>query len=283
MFAVRVDAAGGGTIERSARLAYLGEEGGHACASGCIQGVRERSLRSCRPQRAQRHLGRGQFRDRPQRWRQALRIERGQGGCGLVEAAEQQQSAHQDQTRVQRIGTIGACLERGRRGRQRARRAEEVAHRQRHLRLRDHAAGVRHVLACAKAAGGAPQQLARARVVAELGQGGAAQGERWRVVAQGDTLEGTERVAGCERARGSGDQGIHRDRVPIKGAAIKGVGLFPGHGSVVADYFRMITTSRYSLGTTSECAPPTFWRSSSAPMSRVRLACRSGSSAAYTL
>jgi len=217
-------AAGGGTIERSADLDHLGKEGGHACASGRIQGARERSLCRCRPQRAQRHLGRGQFGDRLQRRRQTLRIERGQGGRGLVEATEQQQPAHQDQTCVQRIGAIGARLERGRRGRQRARRAEEVAHRQRHLRLCDHAAGVGHGLAGAKAAGGAPQQFAGTRVLAELGHGGAAQGERRRVVAQGDALEGAERVAGNERTRGSGDQGIHRDRVPIKGAAIKGAG-----------------------------------------------------------
>src|SRR5258706_10650612 len=31
----RTDAPGGGKIERSERLAYLGEQGGHACAFGC--------------------------------------------------------------------------------------------------------------------------------------------------------------------------------------------------------------------------------------------------------
>jgi len=48
-------------------------------------------------------------------------------------------------------------------------------------------------------------------------------------------------------------------------------------------YFVAITISRYSLGTTSEFGPPTFKRSSSAVMSSVKLACRAGSSAAYTL
>ena len=42
----------------------------------------------------------------------------------------------------------------------------------------------------AEAAGGAPQELAGARVLAELRHGNAAQGQRRRVIAQGDSLEG---------------------------------------------------------------------------------------------
>jgi hypothetical protein len=56
---------------------------------------------------------------------------------------------------------------------------------------------------------GAPQQFARARVFTELGHGDAAQGQRRRVVAQGDPLEGAQRIAGGQRAGGGGDQGIH--------------------------------------------------------------------------
>ena len=51
-------------------------------------------------------------------------------------------------------------------------------------------------------------------MLAELGHRDAAQGQRRRVVAQGDPLEGAERVAGGERARGGGDQGVHDDRLP---------------------------------------------------------------------
>ena len=57
-----------------------------------------------------------------------------------------------------------------------------------------------------KAAGGAPKQLAGARVLAELRHGDAAKGERRRVFAQCDVLEGAERVPGDEGARGGGDQ-----------------------------------------------------------------------------
>ena len=96
--------------------------------------------------------------------------------------------------------------------RQRARRAAEVAHGEGHLGLCDDTAGARQLLVGAEAAGGAPEELAGARVLAELGHGDAAEGERRRVVAQADTLEGAERVADDEGARGGGDQGVHRER-----------------------------------------------------------------------
>jgi len=115
--------------------------------------------------------------------------------------------------RLQRVGMIGARLERSRRRRQRARRAAQVAHGQLHLRLGNDAARARQLLVGAEAAGGAPQQLAGARVLAELGHGDAAQGEGRRVVAQGDPLEGTERVACGQRARDGADQGVHDDRL----------------------------------------------------------------------
>ena len=66
----------------------------------------------------------------------------------------------------------------------------------------------------AEAAGGAPEELAGARVLAELRHGDAAQRERRRVVAQADALEGAERVADDEGTTGGGDQGVHRDRLP---------------------------------------------------------------------
>jgi hypothetical protein len=65
----------------------------------------------------------------------------------------------------------------------------------------------------AEAAGGAPEELAGARVLAELGHGDAAEGERRRVVAQADVLEGAEHVADDEGARGGGDQRVHRERL----------------------------------------------------------------------
>ena len=89
----------------------------------------------------------------------------------------------------------------------------EIAHGERDLGLGDDAAGAHQFLVSAETAAGAPQELAGARMLAELRHGDAAQGERRRVVAQGDPLEGTECVAGSKGARGGGDQGIHVDRL----------------------------------------------------------------------
>jgi hypothetical protein len=51
-------------------------------------------------------------------------------------------------------------------------------------------------------------------VLTELRHGDAAQSERGRIVAQRDALERARGIAGDERARGSGDHGIHADRLP---------------------------------------------------------------------
>ena len=98
------------------------------------------------------------------------------------------------------------------------RRAAEVAHGQRHFGFRNDAAGARELLARAEAAGGAPQQIARERVIAKLRHRDAAQRERRSVVAQRDELECAERVAAGQRARGRGDDGIHGARLPRRAA-----------------------------------------------------------------
>ena len=66
-------------------------------------------------------------------------------------------------------------------------------------------------------------------MLAELGHGDAAQGQRRRVGAQGDPLEGAERVAGGEGARGGGDQGVHDDRL-LRHADFAPRLLLPGRG-----------------------------------------------------
>jgi hypothetical protein len=132
--------------------------------------------------------------------------------AGLVDAAEQQQAAHGDQLRVQRIGAIVPRRERRRRRRQRARRSAQVAHRQRHLGLGDDAARARELLVRAESARRPLDQLARAAMLAELRHRDAAQRQRRRVLAQADALERAQRVAGRQGARGGGDEGIHRRR-----------------------------------------------------------------------
>jgi hypothetical protein len=92
-----------------------------------------------------------------------------------------------------------------------------VAHGEGHLGLCDDAAGTSQLLVGAEAARRAPEELAGARMLAELRHGDAAKGKRRRVVAQADALEGAECVADDEGARGGGDQGVHRDRL-LRGA-----------------------------------------------------------------
>ena len=64
-----------------------------------------------------------------------------------------------------------------------ARRLAQVARRERDLGLGDLAAGLGESLSGAEAVRGAPQELARTLIVAELGHRDAAQSEPWRIVA----------------------------------------------------------------------------------------------------
>jgi hypothetical protein len=65
-------------------------------------------------------------------------------------------------------------------------------------------------------------------MLAKLGHGDAAQGQRRRIVAQGDPLERAERVAGSKGARGGGDQGVHDDMATPSADVAPCVGLH-GH------------------------------------------------------
>jgi hypothetical protein len=111
------------------------------------------------------------------------------------------------------LAAIAERVERPRGGVECARRLAQVARGERDLGLGDLAAGPGESLAGAEAARGAPQELARPLVVAELGHRDAAQGERRRVVAQRDALERTERITGRQRTRGRGDEGVHGGRI----------------------------------------------------------------------
>ncbi len=132
---------------------------------------------------------------------------------GLVESAKQQKPACRDQPGLQRVGMVSVRLQRGQGRRQRAWRAAEIAHGQRHLSLGDDTARAGQLFVGAEATGGAPKKFTGTRMLAELGHGNAAQGQCRRVVAQGDAFESAERIASGEGPRGSGDQGIHAERI----------------------------------------------------------------------
>ncbi len=165
-------------------------------------------------QRAQRQLGGSELGHCEQRGSNAVHVDASERGFGVIEAPQQEQPAHGDQARLERVRAIGARFERCRGLGQRPRRAAEVAQGQRHLGFRNDAARPCQLLACAEAARGAPQQIACERVIAELRYGDAAQRERRSVVAQGDELQCAERVAAGQRARSRCDNGIHGARLP---------------------------------------------------------------------
>ena len=207
------EAPRGGTIERCRRLCHLGDERGHACSIRGIARAGERGVRRRGAQRAQRELRRGRLGDGNQQWRRPTHIEAGQCIRGLIKAAQQQQAPRRDQPRLERVGAVAARFERGGRSRQRARRPVEIAHRERDLGLGNDAACTCHRLMRTEAACGTPQQLAGARVLAELRERDTAQREgRW-IIAQRDPMERAERVAAGEGARGGGNQGVHEIRV----------------------------------------------------------------------
>ena len=167
------------------------------------------------PDAAERELGAGELGPGCERRR---RIGGGDVDCGErllggVEFADEELAARPDQAGVERVGAIAERGERLRRGVERERRPAQLPRGQCDFGLGDLAAGLGESLSSAEAARGAPQELARPLVVAELGHRDAAQGERRRIVAKRDALERTERITGRQRARGRGDEAVHGGRI----------------------------------------------------------------------
>jgi hypothetical protein len=208
-------------LQRAARFLHFGQQRRQAGPFGRRARAGQRGARGRDVQRTQAQFRRRQFGHGGQGRRQRAAVQPGQLRLRLVEPAQQQQLAHGDEPRLQGVGVVGVGFERGQRGGQRARRGAEVAHGQRHFRLGHDAAGPRQFLVRAEAPGGALEQFARARVLAEPGHGNAAQRQRRRVVAQGDMLEGAERVAGGKGARGGGDQGVHGESIHRRAARME--------------------------------------------------------------
>jgi hypothetical protein len=210
LLALRVHAPGGGTFERGLRFRHLGQQRRHLRAlRGRVLGLRQRLARGVDAQRAQRQFGGASAATAASDAAAGRAHRAGQRGRCLVEPPEQQQPARRDQPRLQRVGVVGVRLQRGRRGAS----ARGVPPRSRMASATSASATTQRARAsssCApKPRAGAPQQLARAQVLAQLRHRDAAQRQRRRVVAQRHPLERAERVAGAQRAGGRGDQGIH--------------------------------------------------------------------------
>ena len=193
----------------------LGDQGRDAGGDGGSVGAVERGRGVRHPDTAERELAAGELDPGCERRRRigGGDVDRGERLLGGFELADEELAARPDQAGVERVGAIAERVERLRGGVERARRPAQVARGERDLGLGDLAAGLGESLSGAEAARGAPQELARPLVVAELGHRDTAQGERRRVVAQRDALERTERITGRQRARGRGDEGVHGGRI----------------------------------------------------------------------
>jgi len=189
----------------------LGDQGRDAGGEGGGVGAAEHGGGVCDPDAAERELGAGELGAGHQRRRRAdgVDVDRGERLLGRVERADEELAAGADEAGVERVRAIAQRIERLRGRVERAHRPAQVTRGEGDLGLGDLAAGLGEALAGAEAAGGAPQELARALVVAELGHRGAAQGERRWVVAQRDALQRAERITRRQRACGRGDEGVH--------------------------------------------------------------------------
>ena len=137
---------------------------------------------------------------------------------------------------MERVDAIPQRLERPRRGVQRARRPAQIARGEGDLRLRRLTPGPLDPLARTERPRRALEQLARAIVLAELSHRDAAEGEGGRILTQRDALERAQRIAGRERARGRGDQGVHGGDGSSSAAARQPCSGQMGDGGRIARY-----------------------------------------------
>ncbi len=158
------------------------------------------------PEAAKRELGAGELGAGRERRRRADGVDHRERPLGGREVADEELAAGADEAGVEGVRAIAQGVERPRGRVERALRPPQVARGEGDLRLRDLAARLGEALPRAEAAGRAPEELPRAVVVAELGHGAAAQGERRWVVAQRDAIQGAEGITGRERARGRDDE-----------------------------------------------------------------------------
>ncbi len=217
------DQAGRGRRQGTSGPADLGDQGRDAGGDGGGVGAAERGRGIRDLDAAKRELGAGELgagRDRRRR-APGVDIDRGERLLGGLELADEELAAGPEDAGVESVRAIAQRIERPRSRVEQALRPAQIARGEGDLRLRNLAARLGEALAGAEAAGGAPEELARPVVVAELRHGDAAQGEGRRVVAQRDVLEGAEGITDGQRTRGRRSEGVHaredtcRSRAPL--------------------------------------------------------------------
>ena len=129
----------------------------------------------------------------------------------LVEAPDQQQSAHLKIPGVCRVQPVATCLECGARGLEGLRRKAQIARHQRDFGLGDDAPRTGHDLPRTETACRAAQQQLCPVEIAKLRHRNATERQCGRILAQRDLVQRAERITYGQCASRRRDQRIHRN------------------------------------------------------------------------
>jgi hypothetical protein len=156
----------------------------------------------------------------PRPGRKRRRIEFPERTFGRIEAPHQDEPPDLEIARMGAVEPVAMRFQRRARGVQRLRRPAQVARDECDLGLGDDAPRAGHGRFRTEGARRPSQQGLRAIEIAELRHRDATQRQRGRVVAQGDPVQGAQRIADGKRARGGRDQRVHRNPATLVTLAV---------------------------------------------------------------
>jgi len=181
---------------------------------GVVRGTRgpgQRSARRFRPEASHRDPRNNQLVGGPRRGRKGFGIESRERMLGIVESPDQQKTADLETARMRGVHPITVRVERRARCIERFYGPVQLARDERDLRLRDDAPRAEQRLRWPESARRASQQSLCPNEITESRHGDAAQRKCRRVVAQGDPVQGAERITRGESMRRGGDYPVHRN------------------------------------------------------------------------
>jgi hypothetical protein len=176
-----------------------------------ILGSGQRSASLFGPEAAHRDSCNHEFVGGPQCGREEARIEVSEHTLRLVEAPDQEHAPDLEIAGMCGIQRVTMPFERCPRSLERFGRQSQVAQGECDLGLGDYAPRAGYGFFRTEGARSAPQQFLRSRELAELRHRDSPKRERWRIVAQRNSLQCTERITRCERPCCSRDQRVHRN------------------------------------------------------------------------
>ena len=209
------DQARSGRVQDEACAFDLRRQGWDTCVTRRPLGSTESSARRPRPDAPNRDPRDHQLVGCTQRRRERRGVEPGEHALGLVDAPDQEEAPDIEITRMRGVDPVAVRFERCPGRVERLRRPTQVPRDERNLGLRDDAPGAGHGLFRTEGTRGTSQERLRSNEIAELRHRDTSKRERRRVVAQGDPLQGAQRITRCERTRRGGDQRVHRNPVTL--------------------------------------------------------------------